>query len=354
MDALISTRRRHLLLGGLGSLALAGCGEHRSSPALADGVRRFSGETMGTVFNLKLADAAIDQRLAQTAADAVAAAFDGVNRRMSIYLADSELSRFNAHDATTPLPLSADLFAVLAAARETSTLTAGAFDVTVAPLVHAWGFGPNKRRHVPQASLVDVQRASVDYRALQLDAGARSARKVRGNLQADLGGIAKGYGVDLAARALDGLGIQRYMLELGGEVRTRGTNVEGKPWQIGIERPDAWPPRAHYVLPLSGAAMATSGDYRIFFEQDGRRYSHEIDPRSGAPITHRLCSVTVVTDDCMRADALATGLIVLGLERATALVEAKGLAAYFIVREADGSFSQHSSAAFAALGGRLV
>ncbi len=354
MDALISTRRRHLLLGGLGSLALAGCGERRNGLAVDDGVRRFSGETMGTVFNLKIADAGISQRLAQSAADAVATAFDGVNRRMSIYLADSELSHFNAHVATTPVTLSADLFAVLASARDTSLLTAGAFDVTVAPLVHAWGFGPDKRRRVPQAALVDAQRASVDYRALQLDAGAHSARKGRGDLQADLGGIAKGYGVDLAARALDALGIERYMLELGGEVRTRGANAEGRPWQIGIERPDAWPPRAHYVLPLSGPAMATSGDYRIFFEQEGRRYSHEIDPRSGAPITHRLCSVTVVTDDCMRADALATGLIVLGLDRAMALAQAKGLAAYFIVREADGSFSQRSSAAFAALGGRLA
>jgi thiamine biosynthesis lipoprotein len=160
--------------------------------------------------------------------------------------------------------------------------------------------------------------------------------------------------VDAAARMLDALGVAHYMVEVGGEVRAKGVNGSGAAWQIGVEQPDAMPQRARYVVPLAGRAMATSGDYRIYFEQDGRRYSHEIDPTTGTPIAHRLCSATVVADDCMRADALATALIVLGPERGFALAEAAGIAAHFIERRAPGRFSDRMTPAFAALGARFV
>ncbi len=195
--------------------------------------------------------------------------------------------------------------------------------MTVAPAVETWGFGVNKQRRVPAAEQVAVQRGKVDWRALDLDPAHRTASKGRQGLQVDLGGIAKGYGVDAVAKSLDGLGIAHYMIEVGGEVRTRGVNAAGEPWQIGIEEPDATPQRARHIVPLSGRAMATSGDYRIYFEEGGRRYSHEIDPTTAAPIAHRLCSVTVVADDCMRADGLATALIVLGPERGFELAEAQ-------------------------------
>jgi thiamine biosynthesis lipoprotein len=269
---------------------------------------------------------------------------------MSMYRDDSELSQLNRQPAGRPLRLSAELFAVLAAAQEVSALSAGAFDVTVAPLVQAWGFGTEKRRVVPAAALVQSGRAAVGWRGLRLDGGALQATKARTDLHADLGGIANGYAVDRAALALDTLGITDYMVELGGEVRTRGQNARGRAWQIGIEQPDAMPQRARWVVPLAGRAMATSGDYRIYFEQDGRRYSHEIDPAAGAPITHALCSVTVVADDCMRADALGTALIVLGAERGRALAEMLGIAAQFIERTAGGAFLDSMTPAFAALG----
>ncbi|MGZ8254374.1 MAG: FAD:protein FMN transferase [Burkholderiaceae bacterium] len=347
MDALISPRRRTLLLGALGTAALAAC----QRPVSQEGTRRLhlTGETMGSTFNVKL-DAA--GQPAERLRDAVWSALQSVDARMSLYRPESELNGFNRAGAGAPVPLSAEFFAVLAAAQDISRWSNGAFDVTVAPAVETWGFGVNKQRRVPAAEQVAAQRAKVDWRALELDRVHRTASKARQGLQVDLGGIAKGYGVDAAAKALDGLGITDYMVEVGGEVRTKGANAAGQPWQIGIEEPDAMPQRARHIVPLSNRAMATSGDYRIYFEQDGRRYSHEIDPTTAVPIAHRLCSVTVVADDCMHADGLATALIVLGPDRGFELAERSGVAAQFIERSAPGRYSDHMTSAFAALGAR--
>ena len=346
MDALISPVRRRLLLGAAGTAALTAC--QRSGPA-PDLRVHLTGETMGSTWNVKLDPAG---RPVEAAGEAVRAALQAVDQRMSIYRPESELSAFNAAPSGVPIPLSAELFAVLASAQQVSAWSGGAFDVTVAPAVETWGFGVNKHRRVPAAGEVAARRAVVDWRALKLDPAQRTVVKLIPGMQADLNGIAKGYGVDVAARALDALGVAHYMVEVGGEVRTRGLNAAAQPWQIGIEEPDAMPQRARLIVPLSGRAMATSGDYRIYFEQDGRRYSHEIDPATVAPIAHRLSSVTVVADDCMRADALATALIVLGPDRAYAMAEAGGIAAQFIERVAPGRFSDRMTTAFAAVGAR--
>jgi thiamine biosynthesis lipoprotein len=191
--------------------------------------------------------------------------------------------------------------------------------------------------------------AATDYRQLHLDPARGVATKRLPGLQADLGGIAKGYGVDRAALVLQAQGLANYMVEVGGEVRTAGHNAQGRPWQIGIEEPDAVPQRARLVVPLSGRAMATSGDYRIYFEQGGRRYSHEIDPQSGEPIVHGLASVTVVAPECMQADAWATALIVMGPDKGLALARRHGIAAHFIVRGRDGRLVDHATDAFMAL-----
>jgi len=347
MDMLLSPRRRRLLgvIGGLGSLSLAGCGRHSAGPA-----PQFGGATMGTTYVVKLAGAHLAPARLQALQADVQTALDGVDQGMSLYRPESELMRLNRHPAALPLPLSADLYAVLEAAQKVAALSQGAFDVSVAPLVNAWGFGAEKRRGVPPADEIRGRRAAVDWRSLSLDPQRRSASKADAALQADLGGIAKGYGVDLAARAIEAAGIEHYMIEAGGEVRTRGRNAKGEPWRIGIEEPDAVPPRARRVVPLSGRAMATSGDYRNYFEQDGRRYSHEIDPRSAAPIAHGLASATVIADDCMTADALATALIVLGPQAGWALAQRQGIAAWFIVRDRDGRLHDRASDAFIALG----
>jgi FAD:protein FMN transferase len=143
--------------------------------------------------------------------------------------------------------------------------------------------------------------------------------------------------------------VRHYMVEAGGEVRTRGVNANGEPWRIGIEQPDALPQRARWAVPLSGLAMATSGDYRNYFVEGGRRYSHEIDPVAGEPVRHALASVTVVADDCLQADAMATALIVLGPQRGRALAESTGIAAHFIERGPDGTLRDAMTPAFAAL-----
>ncbi len=350
MDTILSPCRRRLLgaIGGLGALSLAGCGERARSTVPSNTALQFGGETMGTRYVVKIAGAAFSTAKLEAIAADVYAALDGINRGMSLYRPDSELMRFNRQPASTPIALSSDLFEVLAVGQRVAELSGGAFDVSIAPLVHAWGFGPEKRQVVPAAEQLHAGRAAVDFRSLRLDPATRTAAKAHHGLQADLNGIAKGYGLDLAARALEASGVEHYMIEVGGEVRTGGRNAQGRPWQIGIEEPDAVPQRARRVVPLSGRAMATSGDYRIYFEAQGRRYSHEIDPRTAAPIAHGLASVTVIADDCVRADALATALIVLGPQQGWALAQREQIAAHFIVRGADGRLHDRSTAAFAA------
>lgn len=340
LDTLLTTRRR-LLLGSAASLALAACGRARNHEL------HLAGTSMASAYNVKLvATGAVD---AERVHAAVHDALDAVDLRMSLFRADAELAGLNRQPAAQPLTLSPELFTVLSAAQEISALSDGAFDVTVAPLVQSWGFGTDKHRTVPAAERIGAQRAAVGWRGLQLDPRAVTATKLRADLQVDLGGIAAGYGVDRAAAALDAQGIGDYMVELGGEVRTRGCNGAGQPWRIGIEQPDATPRRARWVVPLTAGAVATSGDYRNFFTADGRRYSHEIDPATAAPIAHDLCSVTVVAADATRADALSTALIVLGAQRGRALARAQGIAALFVERGADGSLRDSMSPAFAAL-----
>ncbi len=352
MDALISPRRR-TLLQALGAAALvSGCGDPRGT-AIAPTLE-FRGPTMGSSYTVKIAGARLGAAGEGAARDAVHGALEAVDALMSAHRADSELSRFNARLSQAPQALSADTFAVFALARQVSAATDGAFDVTVAPAVDAWGFGPGRRERLVDAAETAALEARVGWRMLALDVQARSVAKARGDLRADLSGIAKGYGVDRAALALDALGIADYMVEAGGEIRTRGRNAEGRPWQIAIERPDALPQRPHFVVPLAGQSMATSGDYRIYFERDGRRYCHEIDPATRAPIRNGLASVSVVAADCAYADAMATALIVLGADRGLALAEERGIAAHFILREPDGRFGERQTSAFAALGGHRV
>lgn len=345
MDALISPRRRALLLGAAGSAALAACqrGGERNLRV------QFGGETMGSVYNVRLDPSTHG---AERLAEVVRGALQAVDERMSLFRPESELSALNAAPAGVPVPVSRELFAVLALAQQISRWTDGAFDVTVAPAVEAWGFGVSKHRNLPSAGEIAAQRSAVDWRALKLDVAQRTAVKMRRKLRVDLNGIACGFGVDCAADALDRLGVQHYMIEATGEVRTRGLNAAGQSWQIGIEEPDAIPQRARHIVPLASGAMSTSGDYRIYYEKDGRRYCHEIDPMTAAPIAHPLCSVSVVADNCTRADALSTALIVLGPERGFAFAEANGIAAQFIERTRPGRFTDRMTSAFATLGSR--
>jgi len=347
MDALISPRRRSVLQALAATSLLAACGDRRlaAGPSYS-----FRGPTMGSSYTVKLAGAALDPAAAEAAHAAARDALAAVDAAMSTHDAGSELSRFNAQRAGTPVALSPDTFAVLALAQRVAAQTGGAFDATVAPIVDAWGFGPGRHHRVVDADEIARLSRAVGTGLLALDPATRTATRSREGVRADLSGVAKGFAVDLAVQALEAQGIDRYMVEAGGEVRTRGENAEGRPWQIAIEQPDATPPRPHFVVPLAGLSMATSGDYRIWFERDGRRYCHEIDPATGRPIDNGVASVSVVAAECGYADAMATALMVMGPERGLAFAEANRLAAYFILRRG-GALEPVASSAFRELGG---
>jgi len=348
MDSLLSPRRRLVLQGLSAAVVAAGCGQPDRAAF------QFAGPTMGSTYTVKIAGPRLGATAEAAARQAVERAFANVVDRMSAYVDDSELSRFNRHPTQLPFALSADAFAVFRLAQQVSAETNGAFDITVAPVVDAWGFGPGRAQRVVGSTEVAALEQRVGWRMLTLDDRHATVVKARPDVRADLSGIAKGFAVDRAAQALDTLGHGNYMVEAGGEIRTRGRNADGRPWQIAIERPDAVPQQAFRIVPMSGLAMATSGDYRIYFERDGARYCHEIDPATGCPIRHGLASVTVVAPDCGYADAMATALIVLGPEKGLALAAARNVATHFIVREGEGGLREFATPAFTALGGSLA
>lgn len=309
-----------------------------------------SGSTMGTTWSLKVADADLDASQKRAIADAAMTNIERVDALMSTWRADSELARLNAHPAGSAFPVSRDTLRVFEIAQRVSALSDGAFDVTVSPLVDAWGFGAGARTLEPTApsptELAEL-RARVGYTKLALDRAASSITKGAAGVACDLSAIAKGFGVDEVARAVRALGHENFLVEIGGELRGAGVRFDGEPWRVAIEEPAATGRRVHRVVLLRDAAMATSGDYRNYYELDGERISHTIDPRSGEPIRHRLASVTVIHTEAAEADALATALNVLGSEAGYSLAEANGLAAYFLVRLEDGSFRSKTTPSFA-------
>ncbi|MBH23007.1 MAG: hypothetical protein CMH57_00840 [Myxococcales bacterium] len=309
----------------------------------------FSGPTMGTTYNVKVlpGDAGGDREAAEAA---IQAALANVNARMSTYQADSELSRFNANPSTDPVPISAELATVTAEALRVGALSGGAFDVTVGPLVNAWGFGPNSRGEPPSEEKLAELKAIVGADKLTLDPKAPSLTKAHPGVYVDLSAIAKGYGVDQVARALDSLGHKDYMVEVGGEVRARGESPRGGAWRIGIEKPDENARAIHEVVMLADTSLATSGNYRNFYEDErGQRVSHTINPVTGRPVTHRLASVSVLHKDCMTADGLATALNVLGEEAGYELALKQELTALFIIKDPTGRFIEKATPAFEAL-----
>ena len=295
---------------------------------------------MGTNYTVKVVEPGLDKSRLEEIRHLIEARLEDVNLKMSHYKDDSELSRFNQLSETTPFHVSPETYEVFRQAIEISTLTHGALDITVGPLVDAWGFGPRDRpEQIPNDEHIQVLRDQTGYEKLELDPAASSVRKTEPQVRCDLSAIAKGYGVDRVAEALAEEGLENFMVEVGGEVSTRGVNDQGQPWRIGVERPVTTGRVIEKVISLSGWAMATSGDYRNYYEVDGVRYSHMIDPRTGRPITHRLASVSVVDKSCARADGFATGLLVLGPEEGYPIAVEEDLAVLFLVHEGDGEFS---------------
>ena len=276
---------------------------------------------------------------------------DRIDGWMSTYDPSSDVSRFNTHPAGEPFTIAQSTFDVLREARAVSELTQGAFDVTVAPLVRLWGFGAGASDDLelptlPTDAEIAEARARTGYAQLVLSDDPPSVAKSAERVELDLSGIAKGYAVDEVAKLLDKRGVRDFMVEIGGEVRTSGKNADGEAWRIGIEKPIPGARSLERVVRLSGLSMATSGDYRNFYEVDGKLYSHLIDPRTGRPVAHRLASVSVVGHSCMRADALASGLLVLGPDAGYDLAVQEDLTVLFLIRSEDGEIEERPSPSF--------
>jgi FAD:protein FMN transferase len=337
-----STPRSRVLMVSIALLtAVAIVSLLRPEPHLAE--LHLSGRTMGTTYTVKYRPAP-DAPSLQAIQMEVDALLTGINQTMSTYDQNSELSRFNRMRTTDWVPASASLLAVLKTALEIGSQSEGAFDITVGPLVTLWGFGPEF--HPDRIPLdADIAAARARSGPDKLTLGDTAIRKHRPDVFLDLSGIAKGYGVDRVAELMTAHGIEHYMVEIGGEVRVRGLNAGDTPWRIAIEKPLPGERSIQGVLGLSDIALATSGDYRNFFEIAGRRYSHTINPATGWPVDNQLVSVTVLADTSMRADAWATAFQVLGPERGMAIAERLGLPVLFII-ERGGQFEERVCCAF--------
>ena len=310
------------------------------------------GPTMGTTFTVKVVAGNLSEEQLDALRRAVESDLENVNSKMSTYLPSSELSRFNTFRRTDPFPVSRETLGVFVEARRISAATRGAFDVTVGPLVRAWGFGPGERsREAPTSTDLKQLRARIGWDQIEMDEASSTIRKLQPEVECDLSAIAKGYAVDRVSEALRALTYTAHMVEVGGEVRTSGRNAAGQPWRIGIEHPDAGGRAPYRALPLEGLSMATSGDYRNYYEKDSRRFSHTIDPRTGRPVSHRLASVSVVHERCVAADGWATALMVLGETDGYQLAVEQGLAALFLVRDGENGFSEKATPAFSSLFG---
>ncbi|MDH5426163.1 MAG: FAD:protein FMN transferase [Gammaproteobacteria bacterium] len=341
-------RRRPLLRYLLASVLLllaTGC---------ADTVKKaehsLHGHTMGTRYNISFVNSTKEQSQTvyqQTLQAGVDNLLQQINQSMSTYIADSELNRFNNLAVNQWMPISADLFTVIRQAQNISLLSTGAFDITVGPLVDLWGFGPGfSAEQVPAKKQITALKQRTGYHEIELDSTQQRIRKTS-ERRLDLSAIAKGFATDKVADYLQQQGIKHYLVEIGGEIRLKGHKPDGSLWRVAIEKPVSDERAVMKLLSLTNVAIATSGDYRNFFEANGKRYSHTIDPNSGYPIRHQLVSVTVITDRCIKADAFATAMMVMGVKNALALAKQEKLAVLLIKRTKKG-FVEYKNAAFSA------
>jgi thiamine biosynthesis lipoprotein len=299
---------------------------------------------MGTTYNIKIIpekDSILSTKLIKQNIDSV---LISVNYQMSTYLFDSEITQFNNHESTTSFTVSNDFSLVVERALHWSKLTDGAFDITIVPLLYLWGFGPGQASELgdifPEEHAVQKRRTHVGYE--KLTTNKYYLQKKDPFIKIDLNAIAKGFGVDAVYSFLESIGMNNIMVEIGGEVRTKGENRKNEPWMIAVETPDlesVGSKTISWALPLESKAMATSGDYRNYYEIDGIRYSHEIDPRTGYPAQTGVASATVVATNCMDADALATALIIMGAESGLQFIEKlDGVEAFLILREGNDNY----------------
>ena len=309
---------------------------------------------MGTAYSVRIVVPPDEPDLnLEGLSDQIAVRLDELEDHFSTYRPDSEISRFNAFPGQEWFPVSAVFLDVFGQTRYVSELSGGAFDPTVSPLVELWGFGAGGASgRIPEPEELEKLLASTGFTHLQFRDSPPAVQRLRSGVQLDFSAIAKGYAVDEVWHLLSEAGLSDYLVEIGGEVRTRGVRADGRDWSIGIESPDG--SGVAEAVPLRDAAIATSGDYRNYFQYQGRLYSHLLDPRTGWPVAHDLTAVSVISDTAAMADALATALLVLGPTDGFELATRQQIAARLVVRSADGVTILRTPAFEAALAGNRL
>ena len=295
-----------------------------------------TGRTMGTSYTVKVVGDLTDDKKdqLQQGIDQILAK---INQQMSTYQKDSELSKLNQFNEKTYYKISNDLYQVIEKSILINQETDGAFDVTVGPLVNLWGFGPDKKRDIPpDRKEIEKIQGNIGTNLIELHHHLSQIKKLRGDLYIDLSAIAKGYAVDKVSTYLKTKNLNDHMVEIGGEIRVAGYKAEDEKWSIAIEVPDPEKREIGKVIKVTNLSMATSGDYRNFFIYKGKRYSHTIDPRTGYPVTHDLTAVSVFMKSCMNADAIATGLMVMGPKKGMEFVNTNKIMAIFYLRTDQG------------------
>lgn len=304
-----------------------------------------SGLAMGATYSIKVYRSSFKEPLADLH-NAIKRTISDADKAVSIYVEDSEITNFNRVVGTDWFAISPQLTGVIAEALDLSVVSNGAFDVTIGNLIETWGFGKTiKPDKVPTLQEIRLAQQTSGFKNLEISPDRAFLRKTIPALTVNLSAVAQGYGVDVVAAYLESKGIDRFLVEIGGEVRTKGLKSDGTPWKVAIERPEADTRSIYKIIKLTNLSLATSGDYRNYYEIAGRRYSHIIDPATGRPIDNAIASVSVLHPSCMIADALATTLMVMGYEEGARFAEARHYAVLWILRTEEG-LSERMSAAF--------
>lgn len=303
---------------------------------------------MGTFWRISLAGVAPERKASLQ--KAVQQQLDEDDRQLSTWKNDSVLSRFNQYRGSDPQPVSENMADIVSLSLRIGRKTAGAMDITVGPLVNLWGFGPDKQPvKEPTQAQIDAAKALTGLQHLRVIQKAEGAylQKDLPGLYVDLSTVGEGFATDHLARLMEKEGINSYLVSVGGAVLTRGKNAQGQPWKVAIQKPTDRENAVQAVVDLQGHGISTSGSYRNYYELDGKRISHVIDPVTGRPIQHKLVSATVIATTALEADGWDTGLMVLGEEKAKALALRENLAVYLIEKQGEG-FSSWMSPQFKA------
>ena len=319
---------------------LSGCGN-------GDSLERFDGPTMGSRYSIQYVrhSSTPGPKAVQAEVENILA---DVDRQFSTYRSDSDIERFNALPADRCQVMPGPVLELIRVGEQLSSQSEGSYDLTVEPLLNLWGFGPQGREEkVPTAEALAEVRQRVGHAHLRID-GDQLCKDAA--VEVDFNSIAAGYAVDAIAAKLEAMGIHNYLAEATGELKAAGKKLDGSPWRVALEEPRDDQQVAERILAVDGYGVSTSGDYRNYFEQDGRRYSHTFDARTGAPVLHTLASVTVIHPSALMADGLSTLLLILGPERGWDYAETHDIGAFFVIR-ADTGFVTRTTQAFERLSG---